>query len=155
MPNYAPEITGVIVDLEESLLGAIMLHAQHYRTRAAINEVMSILKPSDFRGYIHTHRPDQWIWRSRVYYAMTLCDLPPTELNVAVQLQQMNMLHNNDCSLLAHCIYVCPCSLDYMQYAKQLKDFSVKQQVKYHADKGDLRKVRQLATIRHRKGFEI
>lgn len=155
MPNYAPEITGVIVDLEESLLGAIMLHAQHYRTRAAINEVMSILKPSDFRGCETADRPFQMVWRARFYYAMMVCEYPPTELNVAIQLQKLNMLNEYDCALLARCIYMCPCSLDYMQYAKQLKDFSVKQQVKYHADKGDLRKVRELTTIRHRRGFEI
>lgn len=152
MSNYQPEVTGAIEEAEEALIGAILIES--VRSDKAIHEVSKLIEPWDFRGCLKSDKPDRWVWRGRIYYAMTLCDRPHI-INVAHKMIELDIFHALDASLMSHCEAGVPCSLDYMDYARVVKDYSIKRQAKYYADKGDIEKLKQLPIMNMRRGFEI
>jgi len=154
MPNYQPEVTGVIEQTEECLLGCILAQARLYHENV-IDKVSKIIRPSDFRGCIETDKLDRWVWRARLYYGMLKCENPPSPVTLAHKMIELNIFHNLDASLMAHCEYEVGCSLDYMEYAHLVKDYSIKRQAKYYADKGDIAKLKQMPFMNTRRGFEI
>jgi len=141
--NNQLEVNTATEDAEESLLGAILIQSTG-GSRQAIDAVMDIIRPWDFRGCVATDKPWMWIWRARVFYAMTLCESSPHIINVAHKLAELNLLEPYDCSLMAQCESNTPCSLDYLDYAKAVKDYSVKRQIKELSDKGDIEGIREL-----------
>jgi replicative DNA helicase len=143
MPNYQPEVSEAIAESEEALLGSILIESTR-GTDEAIRKVSQIIEPWDFRGCVKTDKPERWVWRARIFYAMTLCELPPHQINVANKMFNLGILQNGDCALMSHLISVVPCSLDYMDYAKAVKNYSVKRQVKYLAERGDLKGLHKL-----------
>lgn len=143
MSNYEPEVTQAVEEAEQALLGSIFLLSSGGQTKA-IKEVSKIVAPFDFRGCVKTNRPDQWIWTARIYYAMLECQGAPHIINVAKKMIDLDILQDNDCSLMQHCIYLTPCALDYLDYAKIVKDESIKRSARYYAQKGEIKKLRQL-----------
>jgi hypothetical protein len=137
------ELSEATEQAEEALIGAILIQSTG-GFRHVIDEVAPILQPWDFRGCTRTDRPDRWIWRARVFYAMLQCELAPHIINVSHKLFELNMLEVMDCSLMMSCAANVPCSLDYMDYARAVKDYSIKRQAKYYANKGDLEKLGQV-----------
>lgn len=98
---------------EESLLGAILIESTD-GTRDTIEEVSKIITASDFRDFRC----------SRIFSAMQQCSLPPHQINTARSLHEINKLEKNDCAYLCHLVSICPCSLDYLDYAKAVKEYS-------------------------------
>lgn len=141
--NDQPEVTGATTEAEESLIGAILLESA-YDDGNAIRQIKQIIEPWDFNGCTKSDKPWQWIWRARIYYAMTLCEVPPTEIIVTHKLIDLNMLQKEDRALLSHCVWVTPCSLDYLIYAGVVKDYSIRRQAKYLADRGDIEGMRRI-----------
>jgi hypothetical protein len=140
MPNYQPEITGAQIEAEESLLGAIMIQAQGGDNRTKELKI----EPGDFYGCVQSDKPDRWPIRARVYYAMTQCDCPPHQINVANQMFNLGILHDGDCAMLCSYVAVTPCSMDYQDYAKVLKDYSVKRKAKWMAESGNIKGLNNL-----------
>jgi replicative DNA helicase len=103
-------------DAEEALIGSILLAASEPGDMQVINELRSYIAPMDFN--------DERL--RRFYKAMLDCSLPPHQINVAQQLHVTGQLQSYDCSHLCHLIAECPTWLDYMHYAKVVKDFSVR-----------------------------
>jgi len=145
MPNYQPEVTGAIYDSEECLLGSILIESTR-GTNEAIREVSKLVEPGDFLGCMISDPPDRWTWRARMYYAMLQCELPPHTVNVAKKMVELEILHDKDLSLMAHCVAVVPCSLDYLHYARAVKDYSLQRKVKYHAAKGNFKRLNELTS---------
>lgn len=154
MANYYPSLYEITTNTEECLIGSILLESSLLNNQA-IKEVMQIIEPYDFTGCVREHKPWQWVPIARIYFAMTKCELPPHRINVALQLANMNILQAKDVPLMDWCEIVTPCSLDYMHYAKAVKEYSIKRQVKHYAEKGNLKKVNELTMVKTRKGFEI
>jgi hypothetical protein len=152
--NYQPEVTQATEEAEDSLIGAILVQSSAGQMEA-IRDVKQFLEPWDFRGCLPNDKPERWVWRGRIYYAMTLLDIPPNEINVALKMEQLGILQDKDCSLLCHCVWLCPCSLDYLYYAKAVKEYSMKRQAKYYADKGDLKGLNKVMSKSHYKGLQI
>ncbi len=153
MPNYQPEVTEAVELAEESLIGAILIESTR-GTNEAIRKVSAIVEPWDFRGCLKIDKPERWIWRARIYHAMTLCERPPHIINVAHKMIELNIFHNMDAALMQHCIAGTPCSLDYMDYARTVKDYSIKRRVKYYADKGDINKLQSITNTKFTGGVD-
>jgi replicative DNA helicase len=113
MVNDSSEITIATTDAEESLIGAILIESTT-GTREAINKVALQLHGEDFRDYFN----------KKIFDAMTKCPLPPHQINVARQLHADKTLENGMVAHLCHCVSICPCSLDYMDYAQAIKRYS-------------------------------
>ncbi len=108
-------------EAEEALLGAILIESASAGTRDAIKEVSNIIVVSDFEdGQFHDGL------RSRIYAAMLSCLEVPHQINVALELERTDKLHKGDCAYLCHLVSVCPCSLDYMDYAQAVISYSDK-----------------------------
>ena len=130
-------------EAEESLLGAILIQSCA-NDRSVINQVSQIVEIIDFEGCFLKVNPFNWPVHARVFYAMLKCDNPPHEINTASSMNTLGILKIHDCVHLAHYVSICPCSLDYLDYAKAVRQYSIKKQVKYYADKGDFIKLNQL-----------
>ena len=154
MANNQLEITEATVQAEEVLLGAILIDSAGDGTNEAIQKVKAIIEPADFRGCIPTDTPERWVWRARLFYAMTQCTLPPHVVNLANKLTELDLLQEHDVQLMAHCISQVPCSLDYPHYAKAVKDYSIQRQVKQYANNGDIDKLRNLTQSKYTGGVE-
>ncbi len=153
--NNQLELAEATTQAEEVLLGAILIDSCGDGTNEAIKKVSAIVEPKDFRGCIVSDPVERWVWRARFFYAMTKCTLPPHEVNLANKLTELGLLLKHDVQLMAHCVSLVPCSLDYLHYAKAVKDYSIQRQVKYWAEKGNLQKINELTSVKTRKGFEI
>ena len=154
MVNDPLEITQATIQAEEILLGAILIDSSGDGSTKAIKDVAAILKPEDFRGCIPTDKLEHWVWRARFFYAMTQCELPPHPVNLANKLAEMGLLQKHDISLMSHCVSCVPCSLDYPHYAKAVKDYSIQRQIKYHANLGNIDKLRNLTQTNFTGGVE-
>ncbi len=141
--NYQPEVTGATDEAEEALIGAVLIQSS-VDGGEAIRKVSAALEPFDFKGCRRDQKPWQWVRNARIYYAMTQCTLPPHQINVAHKMMELGILQEYDCSWLAHCVAATPCSLDYLDYAEVIKDYSLRRQVKGLAEKGDLSGIRKL-----------
>ena len=93
-------------EVEDCLIGSILLESTK-GNREVINRVSGIVKPKYF--YIEQN--------GRIYDAMLTCQLPPHQINVAMELHARNILQSGDCSHLYLVTSLVPCSLDYMDYA--------------------------------------
>lgn len=113
MPNDKSEILNATLDAEEALIGAILIEST-CGNREAINKVSTNLEANHF-----WHEDNQAIFK-----AMVNCPLPPHQVNLARQMHSDNTLTNGILSHLCHCVSVCPCSLDYMDYANAVKRYS-------------------------------
>jgi len=131
------------LDAEENLLGAIMIQSC-FDDHIAIDAVKDILQPTDFNGCWLKDRPFSWPVHARVYFAMTQCETAPNQVTVALQMAKLDILQLHDCMHLSHYVAYCPCSLDYLHYAKAVKEYSTLRQVRYHAEKGNLNKLHEL-----------
>jgi replicative DNA helicase len=143
MTNYQPEITGATVEAEEALLGAIMIQSAGGSSET-IHQVSAVLEPADFLACLRWEKPDRWPRRARVFYAMTQCENSPHQVNVALKMVQLNILQDGDCVQLCCYVASCPCSLDFMDYARAIRDYSIKRQAKELANKGDFNGLRRL-----------
>jgi replicative DNA helicase len=152
--NDTEEISGAQSEAEESLLGAIIIESS-YDNGKSIKQVMSIIKPEDFRGCVINDPPWRWTRRARIFHAMTKCENPPHEINLAYKLAELNMLNKYDCSYLISCSAMVPCSLNYMEYARKVREYSVNRQVKEYATAGNINKLHEITKIKARKGFEL
>lgn len=147
--NYRKTVTPEVLvseatfDTEECLLGALMIQASG-GDRTEITEVSAILGPTDFINAYPNVNPHDWPRHARIFYAMLQSQDPPNELVVAHSMVDLGILQELDIAYFSHCIASCPCSLDYLIYARAVKDYSIKRQVRYHADRGNLDKVREL-----------
>ncbi len=108
------ELLHAVDDAEEALVGAILIEATR-GTRSAIDEVSGIVSPTDFR------KPQL----GRIFNAMLSCSLPPHQINVALELQMSGKLEKFDCAFLSLCVSNVPCSLDYRDYARAVKSYSL------------------------------
>ncbi len=102
---------------EESLLGAILIESSDNSTQA-ISEVNKIVKSEDFYGVDRN---------SRVFEAMLRTE-HPHQIGVAQTLYRNGKLASGDISYLCHLVFQCPCSLDYLDYAKAVKTYSLARQ---------------------------
>ena len=109
------EANQLMRDAEEALIGSILISASN-GDREPIDELKGFISPIDFN--------DERL--RRIYKAM--CDLKtaPHPINVAQELNRTNQLKEYDCSHLLHLISICPTWMDYLDYAKVVKDFSLK-----------------------------
>jgi replicative DNA helicase len=115
MPRTS-DVIEVSVLAEESLLGAILI-VSSYGDKTAISETRRIIQPehfSDFGMYIPI--------RARIYKAMLDCDVAPHIVNLANYLKKINRLTKNDISNMWRYISLDICSLDYLTYAKVLRE---------------------------------
>lgn len=128
---------------EENLLGAVMIQSS-FGDKTAIEAVSLILETIDFEGCFLKDKPYIWPPHARVYYAMLYCENSPHQVNVALQMDKLGILRLEDCAHLAYYIRMTPCSLDYLDYANAVKEYSTMRQVKYHADKGNFEKLNQI-----------
>lgn len=111
------EIFEAIRQAEEALLGAILIESSY--SANPVYEIKFIVSASDFldhNKYDNRH--------SRIYQAMLNCDRPQ-QINVAIEMARQGTLKPRDCAHLSHCIAMCPCSLDYLSYAKVVKEYSL------------------------------
>jgi len=132
-------------EAEESLLGAILLESSA-SSKESIRKVSPVVHYSDFFGFNpgHDKQPKLWPVNSRIFYAMTQCPDPPHQINTALQMDRLGILQDYDIAYMQHLVVICPCPLDYLDYAKAVKEYSTKRLVKYHAGKGNLRAIRNL-----------
>lgn len=107
------EVSRATKDAEDCLIGAILVESTR-GDRTAINGVARFIEPSHFKYTINR----------RIYSAMLSCPLPPHQINVANELFTRNILEPDDCSFLAYLVSLVPCSLDYIDYAKSVLQFS-------------------------------
>ena len=136
---------------EEYLLGALIMQADI----SSVKTVKRIITHLDFQGCFQNAHPANWPRHARVFYAITLCDRPPHEINVALKMDELGILDKNDCAHLVRFVRVTPCALDYMDYANAVKQYSVQRQVKYHAGAGNYQKLNQLTqSVKYTGGVE-
>jgi hypothetical protein len=109
--------------------------------------VVDVVSPGDFSGCYSKDSPDRWPVNARIFYAMTKCEYPPHIINIQREMIELNMLHNADIARMHHCISVTPTCLDLMYYAKAVKEYSLKRQAKYYAEKGDLKRLNQITQV--------
>jgi hypothetical protein len=155
MTNDPLEISEATSQAESVLLGAILIESAGDGSNEAIRKISTVIKPSDFRGCNPTDKPEHWVWRARFFYAMTKCTLPPHSVNLANKLAELELLQRHDVSLMAHCIWQVPCSLDYMHYAKAVKDYSIRRQIEYYASKGDIKQLHRLTKPEYEDGIKL
>lgn len=141
--NSGPAVTGATIEAEEALLGAIMIEASR-GTLDAVKKAAGLLSPLDFYGCVPQERPENWVPNARFFLAMTKCADPPDQVVVAHKLAELNMLQLKDCAALGLYIAGCPCSLDYMSYARAVKGYSQQRRARYLASKGDLKGLSRL-----------
>jgi hypothetical protein len=120
MPN---ELFAVAFDAEEALLGAILIESCR-GTDQAIRKVGRILEPQDFTGCVPTDKPDRWPKNARIFYGMLNCSAPPHAINLANSMVNLGVFQIDDPALMRYCERIVPCSLDYMDYARCVKDYS-------------------------------
>lgn len=97
---------------EESLIGSLLLMSG---SRKPIEEVVALLTPGDF---LHFFTRD-------CFAAMINADGPPNQIIVAHELQRAGKLKAGDCASLAELVAKCPSPLDYLHYAKTVKEYSL------------------------------
>lgn len=149
-------LTGAEQQAEESLLGAILLESSD-SSKESIRKASSIIHYSDFYGFNpgHDKQPKLWPIRSRIFHAMTQCPEAPHQINTALQMDRLGILQDGDITYMQHLVVICPCPLDYADYAKAVKEYSVKRLVKYHADRGNLQAIEKLTHQNDYKGLRI
>jgi len=119
------EETEATIQAEESLLGAILIESAYAGNRDAINRARDIISPGNFYGYLPGKAINQQSQRARIFYAMVQSESPPHQVETARTLNQLGLLQTGDVALLCHLVSVCPCSLDFEDYAKAVKDYSL------------------------------
>lgn len=132
-------------DAEQILLGAILIDATGGNRDVIVN-IATILQPQDFRGCSVNDKPLYWSINPRIYYAMLQTPDPPNIITVSLQLVKLNLFNLKYPAYMAECEYKCPCSLDWEYYAKAVKEYSLRRQARYYANKGDLQKVHEITT---------
>jgi replicative DNA helicase len=111
---FTSKVYEITLDAEQALIGAILIDSAFSSNRKAISEVATILTPSDFL--------DERC--GRIYEAMLKCQGPPHQINVGKQLVDSGKAQTGDISNMSLCISECPCSLDYLSYAKTIISYS-------------------------------
>lgn len=102
---------------EECLLGAILIEATVTHS-LAIRQIQNLISNQDFSDWKYYDNK-----RSRIFQAMTKCEHPEV-VSVALKLQELGILRRGDLPYLSHLIAECPCSLDYLYYAKAVRVYS-------------------------------
>lgn len=141
-------------EAEDCLLGSILIESCR-GDNEAIRKVSNILQPWDFKGCSQSDKPAYWATNPKIYYAMLKCDLPPHIIAVSRKLVELDLLDIKHPAYMRHLEYSVPCSLDYLHYARAVKEYSLQRQVKYHAEKGNFGRINELTKVTGRKGFEI
>jgi len=118
-----PEIYEARREAERALLGAILIEAACYHQ--AISEVKKILSLADFLD-----APFHKGQHARIFEAMTHLEYPH-QVSVAEKLNDMGKLQTGDCAYLCGLVADCPCSLDYMDYAQTVLNYSTKKKPQY------------------------
>lgn len=113
-------ITEATLEAEECLIGSILIESATYGTRQSIIQAVEYVSPLDF--YSEQHRV--------IFEAMIKCPKPPHIINTAMQMQSEGTLTPKLPAHLRHCISVVPCSLDYLDYARAVKQYSDSRQGK-------------------------
>ncbi len=121
------EISSATVQAEEALLGAILIESTH-GDRQAIQAVLAIVSPSDFYGYYEKQALVRQTRHARIFYAMTKTERPPHQITTAQEMNRLGILQSGDCAYLCHLVSMCPCSLDYVDYAKAVREYSLQRQ---------------------------
>jgi len=111
------------IQAEEALLGAILIESTR-GDREAIDATSSIITLADFKGYLASQVTERQPIRSRIFYAMVKSNNPPHQIATAQTMNKLGLLQSGDCAYLCRLVSLCPCSLDYMDYAKAVKDYS-------------------------------
>ena len=113
--NDTPEINQLVRESEEALLGSILINSAN-GDRTVVEELKGFISPIDFHDYRNR----------RIYKAMSDLKTCPHQINVAQELYLTKQLQEYDCSYLCHLIAQCPTWMDYLDYAKIVKDFSLR-----------------------------
>ena len=121
MKNY--EQLEATTQAEEALLGAILIESTR-GDREAIDIISGIVTLADFKGYLASQPTERQSIHSRIFYAMVKSDNPPHQIVTAQTMNKLGLLQNGDCAYLCRLVSFCPCSLDYMDYANAVKDYS-------------------------------
>ena len=112
------EVRNLTMLAERNLLGAILLGTVCFGDNELIEDVKSLVAPSDFFGYpVH----DDY---SRYYAAMIACEHPDV-VTVTAKLYEQGKLETRDLDNLRDLLYLhydCS-SYNYMEYARIVKEF--------------------------------
>jgi len=111
--NDSGEVLQATNDAEDCLIGALLIESTR-GDRYAITKVASFLEPSHFRQESC----------QRIYASMVSCSSPPHQINVAQEMVLKGSLVAGDCAYMSLAISGVPCSLDYLDYAKSVLQFS-------------------------------
>jgi replicative DNA helicase len=148
--NFQPEVTGATEEAEESLLGAIMV----FQDKEWARKAGVLLEPYDFLGADRRDKPDRWAPNARFFYAITKLTEVPNQVTIAYKLSELGLLQDGDCIRLSECIANCPCTQNFLPYAREVKEYSIHRQAKILVEKGDIAGLTHLTTPM-RKGFTI
>ena len=111
---FTAKVYEAVLDAEEALVGALLIDSAFSHDRTAISDVATILTPKDFLNERC----------GRIYEAMLKCQGTPHQINVGKQLVDSGKAMVGDIADMSYCIKGCPCSLDYMDYAKTIISYS-------------------------------
>lgn len=107
------------MEAEKALLGAILIESADGNSKTAIRESRRFVSPKDFTDYaMHDSI------RSRFFYAMIYCENPPHQINLARQLNSMDLLKAGDIEEMSSLIATCPNCFLFEDYAKAVKEYS-------------------------------
>jgi replicative DNA helicase len=119
MVNAQSELLKATILAEENLLGALMLATVVLGDEFALPEVKKLVSYTDFQDY---HFKGD---RARIYCAMCQCEHPDIT-TVTHELMLADCLDVNDISYLRQLLLGAPTSYNYMEYARIVKDYSIK-----------------------------
>lgn len=109
---------------EQALIGSLLIEGACQNAKAIL-EVRKLVAETDFRGYYENSSIINQIIHTRIFHAMLLCQYPH-QINVANKMNELGILKSSDCAYMSECIARVPCSLDYIQYARSVKDYSLR-----------------------------
>jgi replicative DNA helicase len=143
---------------EHHLLGALLIRGAFDPQGDEIREVSELIVPKDFSDYQRDPPHNQHF---RIFVAMQTLASQGKSINQVTVAQKLyetiDQSHGGDksnCDVsdiaeMCGMVSECECSLEYMEYATAIRQYSLKRTIDYLTSKGELDKVAELLRRRH------